>query len=219
MMLLRFIIYFGAPFLGVYMLVVNGFSYTEFMIVTVALSVFMALFYPLTGRIADNFGNIRLLRLATFAMAISYLSWLFSLNIYYLVFVTQLFAGFAWAGILLASNNYIYDVISQEKRGFALANFNLLVGIGMGMGAGIGALVALLNFNFINTSLLILFLTGCFILLFYVLSEGLLREVRHVKHFRYQWLLREISSGAVTREIHALNNVNSKVQHVIKIKR
>ena len=218
LMFLRSLIYFGIPFISVYILVVRGFSYLDFMFFSIALSIFMTIFYPLAGKIADNFGNIRLLRLATFSMAVSLLSWIFSINLYYLIFVTQLFAGFAWAGILLASNNYIYDAVAQEKRGFALANFNLLIGIGMGVGSGLGALFVLLNFKFISSPLLAIFLAGIFLLIFYVFSEGWLREVRHVKQFRYQWLLREVSSGAVNREIHSLNNVRSKVQHIIKVK-
>ncbi len=215
MTILRFAIYLGIPFFTVYMLEVKGFSYLSYMFVTVALSVFMVIFYPLTGKIADRFGNIKLLRLASFTMAIYYLSWLFSSNIYYLVFIVQMLGGFAWAGILLATNNYIYDSISQKKIGFSLSNFNLLIGIGMGIGSGLGALLVLIKVNFLSPPLFIIGISSIVLILFYVFSEGWLREVRHVKQFRYQWLMREVTAGAISREIHELNHIKHKIEHYI----
>ncbi len=217
----------SAPFFAVYILseMHLGLSYSLFMIITVAGTLSHLLFLPIIGKVSDRFGNVRLLRISCFLISLVPFFWLITiflkLNltmlIIYLIFVPQLIGGIGWAGYLLATNNYIYDSVRQEKRGIGLAYFNLLGGIGLFIGAGIGALFALTDFNLFGNNLLFIFLiSGVARLTMCLFAGKYLREVRHVKKFSSQFVINEFHpSRGIIREIHKFNHFGSKVIHSI----
>ncbi len=205
----------AGPFFAVYMLKDLGFSYIWFMAITVSGTVFQLVFYPLLGKYSDNFGNVSLLRVACFSLILTPLLWLVSANPLYLMIVPGLVGGFAWAGFHLATNNYIYDSVSQEKRTFGLSYHNLLVGVGLFTGASLGSFLIFLDVSFMN-SILFVFLVSVFVRVLVVfVGIRYLKEVRHVDHFTKQFIIREFTPvRGIIREIHRLTPRGKIVHHV-----
>lgn len=213
---MRFSISVAAPFFVVYMLRDLQLSYIWYMIITVSGIVFQLIFLSLLGKLSDRYGNIKLLQICSFTLILTPLLWLVSTNTYYLALVPALTGGFSWAGFLLASNNYIYDSVRQEKRTYGIAYYNLLIGIGLFLGAGLGSYLVTLNIPFMN-SLLFLFVISAFLrIIVYSIGSHKLREVRHVKRFRTQYLIKEFQPArGLVNEVHRLNNFKQKVFHFI----
>ena len=206
----------AGPFFAVYMLRDLGLSYTWFMAITVSGIIFHLVFYPLLGKVSDKYGNIEILKFSCILMAIVPFLWLVSKNPFYLISVPQVVGGFAWAGFWLTTSNYIYDSVKQEKRGLGIAYYNLLNGMGLFLGAGIGAGIALLNISFMNKMLFIFLISGFARLLIILIRGKKLKEVRHVKKFSYNFIIREFHPAqGIIKEIHHLNHLKSKIEHYI----
>ncbi|MCK5321030.1 MFS transporter [Candidatus Pacearchaeota archaeon] len=213
----------AGPFFAVYMLRDLGFSYMWFMGVTVSGIVFQLLFLPLLGKASDRFGNVRIMGICSGLIFLAPLLWIASAWIssdfgvkIYLLFVPAITSGFAFAGYNLATNNYVYDAVSVQKRGFGVSYMNLLVGVGTFIGAGIGSLIALVGVPFMNTMLFIFLISG--IGRFFVVVFGIkyLREVRHVKKFSSHYFIREFRPmQGIVREVHYLGHLVKKVEHYI----
>jgi len=213
----------ASPFWVVYMLRDLGFSYIWFMAVTVSQISFQLMFLPLLGKISDRFGNVRLVKISSGLIFLSPLLWVLSSLIgsdfavkIYLLFVPSLLSGLAWAGYNLATNNYVYDAVGQEKRGFGVSYMNLLVGVGTFAGASIGSFIAATTIPFMNTLLFIFLVSGIGRFLVVIVGTRHLREVRPTKKFSPQYLLKEFKPmQGVTREIHYMGNLIKKVEHYI----
>ena len=213
----------AGPFWAVYMLRDLGFSYMWFMGITVSGIVFQLLFLPLLGKASDRFGNIRIIRICSGLIFLAPLLWIASALIssdlgvkLYLLFVPSIVSGFAFAGYNLATNNYVYDAVSVQKRGFGVSYMNLLVGVGTFVGASIGSLIALIGVPFMNTMLFIFLISGICRFLIATFGIRYLREVRHVKKFSSHYLINEFRPmQGVIREIHSLEHLVKKVEHYI----
>lgn len=206
----------AGPFFAVYILRDLSLSYFWFMSITVSGALFQLMFFPLVGKISDKYGNIRLLRLATGLFILSPILWLFSTNPWYLISVPHIVGGFAWAGFWIATNNYIYDSIREEKRSFGIAYHNLLNGVGLFVGAGLGAGIALLNITFMNKILFIFIVSAFARFIVYLLSEKTLREVRHVPTFSYNFLITGFGpANEIKRELHQLGNLKDKLERYL----
>jgi len=209
----------AGPFFVVYMLRDLGLSYTWFMIIIVAEIIFQLIFYPVLGKFSDKFGNIKLLKLSIIGAGLTPLLWLISKNPYYLMTIPAFMSGVGWAGFGLATNNYIYDAVSQEKRAYGLTYFNLLTGVALFIGAGIGSLIAFVGVNFMNTILFIFVVSSIARLGMYFVGAKMLKEVRHVPHFSYNFIIKKFQPAhGISREIHLMNHRFSKVEHYIKKK-
>ncbi|MCK5449472.1 MFS transporter [Candidatus Pacearchaeota archaeon] len=213
----------AGPFWAVYMLRDLGFSYMWFMGITVSGIVFQLLFLPLLGKASDRFGNVKIMRLCSGLIFLAPILWVASTLInsdlgvkIYLLFVPAMTSGFAFAGYNLATNNYIYDAVSVQKRGFGVSYMNLLIGVGTFIGASIGSLIALVGVSFMNTMLFIFLISG--IGRFFVVAFGIkyLKEVRHVKKFSSHYLIKEFRPmQGIVREVHSLEHLVKKVEHYI----
>jgi len=213
-----------APYWAVYMIRDLGFSYIWYMAITVSAVLFQILFLPLLGKFSDNFGNVRLIRMCSiFAGLIPFL-WIASTLIgsdlsmkLYLLLVPNIVGGFGWAGYNLALNNYVYDAIENRKRGFGLSYMNLLIGLGGFAGAGVGALLAFVNVSFMNPMLFIFAVSGIVRLFVAFYGSKFLHEVRNVKKFAPQFLVREFAPAqGLIREVHNLEHLVDKVEHYVE---
>lgn len=214
--LLRIATNIAGPFFTVYMLRDLGLSYIWFMIIVVSGTAFELMFYPIMGKLSDKFGNICLLRIAMPIIALVPFLWVLSTNPFYLIFVAQFASGVGWAGYNLATNNYIYDAVSSEKRGYGLTYFNLISGVGLFIGAGIGSLIALMNISFMNTMLFIFVISSVARFVVYYFFSGILKEVRHVGHFSPQYLMKEFHpTRGFVREIHLMKNKFGELKHLL----
>jgi len=221
--ILSFVVGIAGPFWVVYMLRDLGFSYIWYMLVTVSSIVFQLVFLPLLGKVSDRFGNVRLIRICSWAIMLTPVLWIASVFIdssvmmkVYLLIVPSVVGGFGWAGYNLAVNNYVYDSVSGPKRSFGLCYMNLMVGVGMFFGAGLGSLIAWTGVSFMNPLLFIFGLSALGRLLVALVGAKFLREVRHVHHFSSNYLIKEFRPvQGVVREIHNLEYVVKKVEHYV----
>ncbi len=172
----------ASPLFAIYMLRNIGFDYTVYMIITLGTTVFSLLVMELWGKVADKFGDYKVLYVCAGLIPFVPILWVFSKSPWYLLFVPTLLAGISWAGFNLASSNFIYDNVHPEKRGLAISYFNMLNGIGIFAGAGIGALlIKFVNVSFMEPILFIFIISG----ILRMASAGLLlpriKEVRKIK--------------------------------------
>lgn len=221
--LLKLVVAISSPFFAVYMLRNLGLSYLWFILITVASVGFQLIFMPLMGKISDRFGNVVLMRICSSIMFLIPFSW-FMTSLFqseltiklYLLIIPSLIGGFTWAGYDLATNNYVYDAIKARRRGYALSFLNLFGGIGTFLGALIGSLIAGLSLSFMNSILLIFLVSG--IGRFLVPAIGLrhLEEVRPVKKFSYNYMIREFAPvQGIVRETHSHEHLIKRVEHHI----
>ncbi|MDX1404583.1 MAG: MFS transporter [Woeseiaceae bacterium] len=135
--LMQFSVAIASPFFTVYMLRDLEFSYAAFMGNT-GMSIFVQ-FLTLNqwGRISDIFGNRRILATTGVLVPLMPLLWVFSTNYGYLLCI-QALSGLTWAGFTLSAGNFLYDLISRDKRATYLAIHNVLASVGIFGGAMLG---------------------------------------------------------------------------------
>jgi MFS family permease len=218
-----FVIGIATPFWAVYMLRDLGFSYVWYISIIVAGTFFQLVFFPLLGKVSDRFGNIKVISICSWLIAIGPALWLvpgFMVNDLmikiYLLLVPAIVSGFAWAGYNLSVNNYVYDAVTSRKRSFGSAYMNLVVGLAMFAGASVGSLLAWANVSFMNPILFIFAVSAVGRLLVATFGLKFLHEVRHVKNFSSHYLVKEFQPmrGAV-REIHHLEHLVRKIEHYV----
>jgi MFS family permease len=177
----------ASPFFAVYMLRELNFSYFVFVIVTLSASVSSVLVMPLWGKFSDKYGNLRSLRICGLLIPVVPVLWLVSPNPVYLI-IAQGISGILWAGYNLASTNFIYDAVTEQRRGICFAYFGALDGICIFVGATLGGLFATyINVGFMSTLLLLFLVSGVLRLAVSVVLLPKLREVRKVKPTKPIW--------------------------------
>ena len=183
--LLAFSISISSPLVAVYLLRNLNFSYITYMLIITSAIFFSLIFLELWGKIADKYGNYRVMVLTTLIIPIVPLLWILSPSPIYLIFVPSMFSGIVWAGFLLASGNFIYDNGRPQKRGLVISYFNMFVGKGIFLGAGLAALlIKFIDLNFIEP-LFAIFIIGSIARMFVVyVFLPRVKEVRKTKKFR-----------------------------------
>ncbi len=135
--LTQFSVAIASPFFTVYMLRDLKFSYFAFMTNTGMAILAQLLTLSQWGRISDVFGNRRILAITGMVIPLMPLLWTFSSNYWYLLFA-QVISGLTWAGFSLSASNFLYDLVSREKRTKYLAIHNMLSNTGLFAGAMLG---------------------------------------------------------------------------------
>jgi len=136
--LFQFAVYLASPFFAPYLLSDLHFTYIFFALVFSAEFAARVLIVTLWGKYADKAGNLKVMRIVSFAIPFVPLLWLASHNIICLVMV-QLFSGACWAGFDLCSGNFIYEAAPAGKRLKYIAYYKALSTLFMAMGALAGA--------------------------------------------------------------------------------
>jgi len=129
------------PVFSVYLLKSLGldyFSYTAVTMIAMVLS-FLAMAY--WGPLADRFGNRRILLVTAGALPLVALGWAFARTIPAML-VLQAFSGFVWAGVNLATTNYVFDSVPSRKVAGTMAGFNALSNVAAFSGSLAGGLLA-----------------------------------------------------------------------------
>ena len=93
------------------------------------------------GRIADTFGNKKVLVLTGLIIPILPILYLFSSNWLILVGV-NLLSGLIWPGFSLSLGNYVFDAVQPGDRTKGVAIYNTVNAIGAGIGAMLGSWLA-----------------------------------------------------------------------------
>jgi len=136
--LFQFAVYIASPFFAPYMLIDLHFTYIFFALIFASEFLAKVLIVTFWGKYADKVGNLKVMRIVSFALPFVPLLWLVSHNVFYLVAV-QLFSGVCWAGFDLCSGNFIYEAAPLGKRLKYIAYHRALTTAFMAMGALIGA--------------------------------------------------------------------------------
>jgi MFS family permease len=182
--LLSFTCAISSPLIVVYLLRHLEFSYTTYIIIILSGTVFSLFVLELWGKFADRYGNYRVLCIADILIPIIPILWILSSSPIYLILVPSLVTGISWAGFNLSAGNFVYDNVSQQKRGLAISYYNLLNGAGIFLGAGLGAfLIKFLKTSFIEP-LFLIFIIGSLarmIVVFFWLPT--LKEIRKTGKF------------------------------------
>lgn len=131
----------SAPFFTVYMLRDLHFSYMEFTIITATSVLAHFLSLRTWGRISDVWGNRVILAFTGTVITCLPALWMISSNFGYLI-AAQLLSGMCWSGFGLATTNYLFDSVPEEKRSQYMAFHHMLTAIGVFAGALLGGLIA-----------------------------------------------------------------------------
>jgi len=169
------------PFGAVYMLRELKFSYLEYTIVTIPVTIVSILTMRYWGRQADRVGNIRILAISSLIVPFLPILWLISRNIVFLVIVNVI-GGYAWAGFNLCAGNFILDSAIPEKRARCVAYFNIINGTALCIGALSGSFFSTRLPLISGSRILTLFLvSGLVRALFVIILLPRIREVRKVQ--------------------------------------
>jgi len=146
--------------LAVYLLRNLELSYIMYTIVILSATFFALIVTEIWGKIADKYGNYKVLIITTIIIPLIPVLWVLHTSAIYLILVPGLARGIGWAGFNLSSGNFIYDNVSQEKRGLAVSYFNMM----MGLGTFFGGLTSAILIQFLHTKalspIILIFLTS-----------------------------------------------------------
>jgi len=208
----------SAPLLAVYLLRNLGFSYTIYMILILAGSIFSLVFIELWGKFSDKYGNYRTIALTSILIPLIPLLWILNPHPIYLFIVPSLVGGLAWSGFGLAAGNFIYDNVSHDKRGIAVSYYNILGGFGTFLGAGIGAILIKVITTSILEPIIIIFLIGTvarMIVVFFALPH--IKEIKETKEITgtaafKRMFLRELKP-TLKEEFHQIMEIKSYIRN------
>lgn len=172
----------ASPLIAVYLLRNLQFSYATYMIVTLSGSVVSLFLMELWGKIADSFGNYRVILISSFIIPTIPILWILSPNPIYLIIIPSIIGSIAWAGFNLSAGNFVYDNVSQEKRGLCISYKNMLIGIGTFLGAGLGAiLIKFLQTDFLAPIVIIFIISSIFRMIAVLIWLPKIKEIRKTK--------------------------------------
>ncbi len=164
---------FAGPYFTPYMLREMKFSYHAFMLVFATSFLAKSLFSPAIGRLASKIGSVRLLWVASLAIAPLSLLWLPSTHVAYLAGV-QVLAGTCWAAYELAVTVLFFEALGDRERTGVITVYNLGIAVATVAGAACGGLL-LRSLGETRGAYAAVFVTSCLLRLAVV---PLLRRVR-----------------------------------------
>jgi MFS family permease len=159
----------SGAFFSVYMLQDLHFSYLTY---TVIISVeFLARIFSLIfwGKIVDNAGAIKLLKLISFLIPVVPVMWLFSSNLYYLGAV-QFISGISWAAFDLCNQTHISSASPESKRLHYIVYQRCIITIASAIGPLLGAFLLNRIFPVFGSQILSIFLLSGALRLLVVLT-------------------------------------------------
>lgn len=206
--LLRIAICIAGPFFAVYMLRDLKFSYPVYISMSIASSLASIIFLPVWGKLCDKYGSVKILKISGIAVSIMPIMWLFSPNWIYLLFVNA-FGGLGWAGFNLSCGNFIFENVRREKRAFAVAYYNILIGIGIFIGSIVaGLIIPYIPIKILGNVLLTIFLaSGILRLIFTLIFSSKIKEKRIVEEKPVLEIIGiDIMKGIVEEVFVSVNN-------------
>ncbi len=114
------------------------YSYWEMMAAMAAMLVVQIPALVFWGRVADRYGNKRVLAVTSLGIAVLPAMWLCSTHVVFAVFM-QLWSGFWWSGFSQSVSNFLLDAVSPPKRTRCTAYLNLIANAGILVGGLAGS--------------------------------------------------------------------------------
>jgi MFS family permease len=131
----------SGPYFTPYMLSDLKFSYVEFTLASVSFILAQAVVIHNWGKVADRFGNRKVLAVTGLSLPVIPWLWLLSTDVLF-VLALQVAAGFIWAGFYLSVANFLFDAVTPAKRARCVAYYNTLTNLGLLAGAVLGGFIA-----------------------------------------------------------------------------
>jgi MFS family permease len=212
--LMQFAVAISAPFFSVYMLRDLGFSYAQFTANTGMSVLTQFLTLSQWGRISDVFGNRRIVAVTGLMLPLMPLLWMLSSNFWYLLLV-QMLSGFSWAGFTLGAGNFLYDLITREKRVTYLAIHNVMSSTGVFCGAVLGGYLGVIlpeRFGIFGVPIWLSPLLGVFAISAAARSAVLLMLLPRIREVRK---VRPISFASVIFRVTRVNALAGMVFDII----
>lgn len=206
----------SSPLFSVYLLRTLELTYPKYMILILIGTFYSLLVLKLFGKLADNYGNYRILCISSVFIPLVPILWILSSSFWYLVTIPPLVSGISWAGFNLASSNFIYDNVSVQKRGLIVSYFNLLGGLGVFLGGGLGALlIKFLSFDFIEPIIAIFIFGGIVRMVVVFFGLGKIKEIKKTKKIKSFFelentIFREMKPTLI-EEFHDLKAIKSYI--------
>ncbi len=142
--------------IAIYLLRVLNFDYISYILISLAGTLFTVILLNVWGKIADIYGNYKVLAITSIFIPLTPLLWIISPSKVYLFLVPAVLGGTSWAGFIMASTNYIYLYTNSQNQERHLSYMNIIIGIGIFIGASISAfLLKILDTKFIEPIILI----------------------------------------------------------------
>ncbi len=199
----------SAPFFAVYMLRNLNWTYTQFTINAITMLIAQVVFFRWWGRVGDRHGNRAVLIATSCVLPILPVLWACTGN-FWLLLGAQIVSGATWSGYNLATQNFILDAVTPQKRARVLSYFNLINGVLVFTGGTlVGAWLAdhlpsayhlgPLHITFISSLPAVFIISGFVRLCVLLLMAPTFREVRnHEPIYPGTLLLRQWSGEAIT---------------------
>jgi MFS family permease len=153
------------------------------------------------GRIADTFGNKKVLVITGFLIPILPVLYLLGSNWLFLVGI-NLLSGLVWPGFSLSLGNYVFDAVHPDDRAKGVAIYNAVNALGAGGGAMIGSWLATiapaqldafgLDLSLTSNLPILFLLSGVLRLIISVTLLNTFRERRRVTTISHRHLLVEL---------------------------
>lgn len=182
---MNFAVYVSAPFFISYMFYDLNFSYLQYMVLLAVAFIVKYFSFPVWGRLADEYGNKKILVITGFFLPLIPLFWVFSTNYYWLVFV-EMASGGIWSGFELSSFNFVFDSTTPQKRARCVSYFNALNGVLIFLGTMLGSLLLRYNHLFWSKYYLVFIVSGVLRCIVAVAYLPKLKEARKVSSINYQ---------------------------------
>lgn len=144
------------PLVSIYLLRHLQLDYVSYMMIMLSGTLFSVITLNMWGKIADKYGNYKVIALTTAIIPLTPILWILSPSKLYLFLIPAIVGGTSWSAFIMASGNFIYDNTKKQTRGKAISYFNLFTGIGSLIGGIISAiLIKNLNTTWIEPIFLI----------------------------------------------------------------
>ena len=178
-----FCVNISGPLLAFFILKDLGLGYASYMVVVTAASLSGFLFQGVWGKFGDLDGNIKILRIAGWGIALIPLLWMVSRHLGYIFFV-QIIAGCVWGGFNLLVSNFVLEAISPPMRIRGTSYFNVMNSVAILLGSAAGGFLLERVPPVFGYSFLTLFLISCLgriVVMIWISPK--IREVRKIRAF------------------------------------
>lgn len=229
--LFAFAVGISSPLVAIFLLKDLQYDYFTYILITLSGIIFSIITLNLWGKIADKFGNYKVIVLTTVLMPLTPMWWVLAMILIqvnpfwltptllkiYLFVVPGFVGGSTWSAYLMSSGNFIYDNIKKEKRAKAISYSNLFIGMGAVLGGFLSALLLkiikpIIVKDFVITTLIAIFIVG-FILRVAVVTYWVpklkekikKRKIKDIKEL--EKMIMEESKSTISEDIHEIASI------------
>ncbi len=198
--LISFAVNISGPYYNLYIFRDLQFSYIQFLILNIVVSLASFFTFSIWGKIIDHYGSVDVLRASSFLISLVPLLWFFTIFIdnNYLIFIflipVHIIAGIGWGGYGLATTSFLYTAVSRPKRHLCSAYSSLIAGFCTLVGAFLGsALIEIFKFILpFNSIMFVSVISGILRFIFSFMLLFLVKEPLEIRKSLFEAIKRDI---------------------------